>query len=425
MKRLLLVFAISCSLLVGLVQPVSAVTLEGPGNRIAGIDVSRWQHPNGAAIDFKKMYSAGVRFVLIKGADAQTAADNLAYKYLVQDRKAAQSAKMYTGFYYYAYLPDSVDQAFITNDALAQAKKVIWRIGQIGGYNRRDLPVALDFENNCMRYSGSTCVRYMPRNLVTLWAKTWLAEVSAKTGRKPFLYSYAQFLETAMAPAPELRQYPLWMARYSLDPATSTNNPNLKKFGCFAHPWTNANCTAQWSIWQYSSCGIAGKYGVPGTRVDLNVFNGSSSKFLSLIRGTWVPDTADLLPSNEATTIQIVSQSSASTNDAVTIVVDVLRPDGSPVVTGDVGYKPLDSLMPVLSQSSNRSATGRWTIALKGPTAGSNLGLVTYQDLSGTHASNEFPVQFDVTQGPTPTATPTPTKQPAPAVDTCAGQIRN
>ncbi len=39
----------------------------------------------------------------------------------------------------------------------------------------------------------------MPRSLVTLWAETWLQTVEEKTGRKPFLYSYAQFLEMAMA----------------------------------------------------------------------------------------------------------------------------------------------------------------------------------------------------------------------------------
>jgi len=401
----------------------------GPGTRIAGIDISHWQHPGDAPIDFKQMYSAGVRFVMIKGADAQTAADSMALKFLVPDRQAAQKALLYTGFYYYAYLPDSTDPAFIVKDAQAQAQKVVWRIGQIGGYNRRDLPVALDLENNCQRVGAhGNCLKYMARSNVTLWAKTWLQSVADKTGRKPIFYSYPQFLESAMAGDPVLRQYPLWMARYSLDPALTTSQPNAKGVGCFAHPWSNANCTAQWQFWQYTSCGIAGKYGVPGTRVDLNVFAGSSAKFLALIRGTWTPEPADALPQNEATTMQLLSQSSNSTNEPFVATVDVLRPDGTPVVTGTVRFKSLDDSLSIGTQTSVRAATGRWTVTVSGLVAGNYLGILEYTDPSGTHAANTFPVQFQVTQGPpppTPTASPSPSKTKAPAVDSCAGQIRN
>lgn len=416
----------------------SKLTLAGPGGRIAGIDISHWQHPGDAPIDFKQMYRAGVRFVMIKGADAQTAADAMALKFLISDRKAAQRASLYTGFYYYAYLPDSSDPAFIMSDAKAQAQKVIWRIGQVGGYNKRDLPVALDLENNCQRMSAQgACLKYMPRQNVSLWAKTWLAAVNEKSGRKPIFYSYPSFLEGAMAGDPVFRQYPLWMARYSLDPALTTSQPNAKGVGCFAHPWSNANCTAQWQFWQYTSCGIAGKYGVPGNRVDLNVFAGTPSKFLALIKGTWTPEPSDSLPSDEPTTVQIGSASSGTSADPVVVTVDVLRPDGSPVVTGTVRFASLDSTMPVGKQVPVRSASGRWTLNVSGLIAGTYLGLIQYTDQSGTHAPSSAPIQFQVNPAPTPSAvaspstssTPspsaTPTKTRAPAVDSCAGQIRN
>jgi len=425
----LLLVATSASAITPAKSTSQALTTLGPGGRIAGIDISRWQHPGGAQIDFKQMYKAGVRFVMIKGADAQTAADAIALKYLTIDRKAAQMASLYTGFYYYAYLPDSTDPAFIIKDAQAQAQKVIWRIGQVGGYNKRDLPVALDLENNCQRMgSGGNCLKYMARANVSLWAKSWLEAVATKTSRKPIFYSYPSFLESAMALDPVLRQYPLWMARYSLDPAITTNHPNVKGVGCFAHPWSNSNCTAQWQFWQYSSCGIAGKYGVPGTRVDLNVFAGTPSKFLALIKGTWTPEAIDALPQNEATTMQIASQSSGTTNDPMVVTVDVMRPDGSPVVTGTVRFASVDSLMPVGEQTPVRSATGRWTLSVKGLMAGTYLGLVQYTDQSGTHAPSSIPIQFQVSEAPSPTATPSapkPTKSKAPSVDTCAGQIRN
>jgi GH25 family lysozyme M1 (1,4-beta-N-acetylmuramidase) len=444
MKRILACLALVLTLVTDSSWAVSPVKIAqlGLGGRIAGIDISHWNHSGGAPIDFKKMYTSGVRFVMIKGGDAQTAADALALKYLLIDRKAAQQAHLYTGFYYYAYLPDSSDPTYIIKDARAQAQKVIWRIGQVGGYNSRDLPVALDLENNCQRvnFSGN-CVKYMSRANVTLWAKTWLTSVAAKSHRKPLFYSYAHFLESAMVIDPVLRQFPLWMAHYSINPAISTVHPNAKSVGCFAHSWSNANCTAQWQFWQYSSCGIAGKYGVPGNRVDLNLFAGTSKQFLALTRGTWVPDPSDALPQDEPTTMQIVSQSSGTTSDPLVVTVDVLRPDQTPVVTGTVQFKSLDPSLPIGKQSAVRAATGRWTLSVTGLVAGNYLGVVAFTDPSGTHATSEVPVQFQVNPAPTPSpspspsstisptpspsATSSPTKTKAPPVDSCAGQIRN
>ena len=37
-------------------DPVVAVEALGPGGRIHGVDISRWQHPYGKLIDFTKMY---------------------------------------------------------------------------------------------------------------------------------------------------------------------------------------------------------------------------------------------------------------------------------------------------------------------------------------------------------------------------------
>ena len=183
MKKLILILSLGLSLISNhavAATPASLVT-QGPGNRIHGMDISRWQHPNNKAIDFKKMAAAGVNFVIIKGSDAQTTADAQALKYLKLDRAAAQAEGLYTGFYHYAYLPDTTDTARIITDAKAQAQKVIWRLASIGGYNELDLPIALDLENNCVRKSGSTCTKYINKKYVTLWAQTWLAEVTAKT----------------------------------------------------------------------------------------------------------------------------------------------------------------------------------------------------------------------------------------------------
>ena len=407
--------------------PASLVST-GPGARIHGVDISRWQHPNEKTINFTKMAESGVRFVFIKGSDGHDPADSQAKKYLLLDRPAAQAAGLYTGFYHYAYLPDTTNTKQIVTDAKAQAQKVIWRLASIGGYTNQDLPVALDIENNCVRSISGVCKKYMNKKYVTLWAQTWLDEVASKTNRKPMVYSYPQFLQTAMLRSAELAKYPLWIAAYGKDPAVATNSPGMKKVGCFAHSWTKSNCSPSWQVWQYTSCGIGSKYGLPTARVDLNVFSGSEEKFLALTNGLWQPEAADMLPFNETTTMQIVSSSFATTNDVASFVIDVFRPDGTPVVTGDVAFKSADSLMSAGTQSVLRSGSGRWTLNISMLRAGTYVGYIQFTDESQVHAPSIIPVQFEITQGQAPSPKPSskPTKKPVPApVDQCKGQIRN
>jgi GH25 family lysozyme M1 (1,4-beta-N-acetylmuramidase) len=399
------------------------------GGRIQGSDVSRWQHPNDQPIDFKKMFDAGMRFVLIKGSDAQEKADIETMRWLVGDRNAAQAAGLYTGMYHFAYLPNSTDEAYVIRDAKAQAQKVIWRLASLGGYNERDLPLALDLENNCVKKSSNgNCIKTMPRSLVTLWAETWLQTVEEKTGRKPFLYSYAQFLEMAMARSETLRQYPLWLAHYGINPADPISQPGQRtSIGCFVHSWSTANCSSQWQIWQYSSCGIGKKYGVASSRLDLNVFRGSPENFLSLIKGKWQPEAVDMMPINEPTNMNLISVATTDTNKPVLINVEVFRSIGTPVVTGTVVFRPLDTNVKVKKQTATRSASGRWELSIEGLPAGVTAGTLNYVDISKTHADNLLPLSINLVQGPVlpppiPTPKPTTTKKPT---DSCAKQIKH
>ena len=351
---------------------VAMVDQLGPGGRIHGADVSRWQHPNDAPIDFTKMQAAGMRFVMIKASDTRDDADALSLKYVIMDRSAAQAAGLYTGFYHYAVLPNVKTDEQVITDAQTQAQKVIWRIGALGGFNERDLPYALDLENNCVALSGKTCSRYLPKAQITLWAKTFLKVVKEKTGRTPIIYSYPSFLEGAMVRDDELRNYPLWLAQYAIDPADPIAQPGLKEGGCFVHSWTTANCSSQWIIWQYSSCGIAPKYGVPGSRLDLNVFRGTPSTFLDLIKGSWVPEAADQMPKNEPSSLTYKNIKFSTADKPVTLEVDVIRPDGRPVVTGTVRFyvNPLTPINPKPIQTVVRSTSGSWKLSIKGIPAG-------------------------------------------------------
>lgn len=412
------------------VDPALFIDLLGPGGRIHGADISRWQHPNDAQIDFAKMYAAGIRFVFIKASDTRDDADRLSLKYAAMDHNAAQAAGIYTGFYHYAVLPDVTDPADIKKDALAQAQKVVWRLAALGGYGEKDLPYALDLENKCVRLSTSgACQRYATRNAVTLWATTFLASLKEKTGRTPIIYSYANFLEGSMERSAELAQYPLWLAQYAIDPANPINQPGIKTGGCYVHSWTGSNCDSQWTVWQYTSCGIADKYGVPGSRLDLNIFRGTPYAFLDLAKGSWLPTLVDLMPSQEPSTLSVLDQSASTTNKLVTFKVSVIRPNGTPVVTGGVKLVFDQSTLPnpKPTQTILRETSGVWTLAVKGVPAGIYLGKVLFQDVSGTHADSSFPVSFEVIQGPTPSPKPTPSPSATkkPTTDGCRGQIKN
>jgi GH25 family lysozyme M1 (1,4-beta-N-acetylmuramidase) len=410
---------------------VAMVDQLGPGGRIHGADISRWQHPNDAPIDFTKMHAAGMRFVMIKASDTRDDADALSLKYVIMDRSAAQAAGLYTGFYHYAVLPNVKTDEQVIIDAQTQAQKVVWRIGALGGFNERDLPYALDLENNCVAASGSTCTRYLPKAQITLWAKTFLKLVKEKTGRTPIIYSYPSFLEGAMVRNDELRQYPLWLAQYAIDPADPIAQPGLKEGGCYVHSWTTANCSSQWIIWQYSSCGIAPKYGVPGSRLDLNVFRGTPSSFLDLIKGVWVPEVADQMPKQEPSSLTYKNIKFSSADKPVTLEVDVIRPDGRPVVTGTVRFyvNSLTPINPKPVQTVVRSTSGSWKLSVKGIPAGLWAGHIGFVDATGTHADSKTPIEFAIGEAIQGSATPTPkpsaTATKKPTTDGCRNQIKN
>lgn len=400
----------------------------GPGGRILGADISRWQHVSDAPIDFAKMYSVGTRFVLIKASDTHDAADLSATKYFAIDRVAAQAAGLYTGLYHYAYLPDTTDQTAIIADAKAQAEKAIWRLASVGGYTANDLPYTLDLENKCASIKpDGNCAKYASRANTTLFALTWLTTVQARTGRAPMLYSYPSFLEGAIVRDPAFRNFPLWIAHYSVNPNDPLANPGQRTPGCYVTPWTQNDCTAQWAVWQFTSCGSGAKYGVSSSRLDLNVFRGGSDVFLALTKGTWTPQPGDFLPVNEPTTIKISDLISTTTDSPVTMKVDVVRANGLPVVAGNVSATILPSLtqLPIsallITQSPVRTASGTWSLSVSGLAAGTWNATIDFKDPTGVHAPSSTPITFALTQGvkpvptPTPTTSPTPTPSPTPS----------
>ena len=283
---------------------VPLMTAAGPGARIFGLDISRYQHTKNQPINFPAMYAAGVRFLWINGGNSLATPDLVASAYYFVDRSGAQSQGIYTGFYYYAHLPDTTVKATIIANANNQANKVAKRIHDQGGLNSLDLPVALDLETNCTSLaSNGVCRRSMYKTNVTLWAKTFMQKIEVATGKPPFFYSYIGFINAHIALDPLLVSYPLWISTARIDPAKPGNQPTLKSGHCPTSPWIDSHCSVNWQFWQYTGVGAGSHYGLQSGPVDLNVFKGSTEDFLNLVSGNSPAPTPPPIPLPDTSTV--------------------------------------------------------------------------------------------------------------------------
>lgn len=308
MKRFLFSFLI-CTLFGSILgqyasadSPLS-MSANGPGGRIFGLDISRYQHTKSQPIDFPAMYAAGVRFLWINGGNTLVTPDLIAATYYFGDRGGAQAEGIYTGLYYYAHLPDTTMKATIIANANNQANKIIKRIQEQGGLNSLDLPIALDLETNCTSLTSSKkCRRSMSKSNVTLWTSTWIQRVESATGRPPLFYSYIGFINAHIAPDPSLASHPLWISTAKIDPANPKSQPTLKSGRCPTSPWIDSRCNVNWQFWQYTGVGTGAHYGLQSGPVDLDVFKGSTSEFLILVNGNSATSTPVPTPVSDTST---------------------------------------------------------------------------------------------------------------------------
>ena len=140
---------------------------------------------------------------------------------------------------------------------MAQADYYAATIGSV--QEAGDLPPIMDFE-----VSGGLS----PRDLIT-WAQAFLAELMAKTGRVPIIYTYRYFWRTALLNSSAFIRYPLWIADYTVG-ATAPTPPLIGG-------WPT------WALWQWTS--TAKVPGINGS-VDNNHFNGDAAALAAFADGT-------------------------------------------------------------------------------------------------------------------------------------------
>ena len=291
------------------VAPLNFVTV-GPGARILGVDLSRWQSI-GEAIDFNRMAAAGVAYAFIKGSDGLASEDALAIPHVTAWAPAAKAAGILVGYYHFARIPVTADPNVIIADAQAQAAQAAGRLAGLGGYDERTMPYVLDVEGVNSSISDE---------MVTLWTFTWMDAMQAATGRVPIMYSYRSFLADRYlqdaATVEKFRNYHLWLAQPGnpADPAVQVGQ-GLSGRPCYNTAWKQSDCSYVWTFWQYTNSGDRELYGIPWrptsgdcptdvtlcrpgrdsgrNHLDLNVFSGTAADLSALVSGSWVRSAAE------------------------------------------------------------------------------------------------------------------------------------
>lgn len=208
---------------------------------LTGIDVSHWQ----GQIRWVDVVADGVDFAIAKATEGRDAQDDQ----YARNKERAEALGLPFGAYHYAN-PDRT-----ANDALLEADNFV----DTAALNGNNLLPVLDLEE----HGG-----FGPRRL-RRWVKTWLAEVEARTGVKPIIYTSPSFWHDRMGNSRWFAKngYRLWIAHW-----------HVVKPRVPARNWAGRG----WTLWQYDNCGHVA--GIDGC-VDLDRFKGTDIDALRIDGG--------------------------------------------------------------------------------------------------------------------------------------------
>jgi lysozyme len=213
-------------------------TAAAASTTLNGVDVSSFQHPSSAAINWASVHGAGYDFAAIKATEGNYYVN----PYYAGDAAAATAAGMYVAAYHFANPPDST--------GTAQADYAVKNAGayHVGGHY---LPLVLDLEYD--PYSSNQCYGLSPAQMVS-WISDFMTEAKTLTGAAPIIYTPAGWWNTCTASSTAFGKDVLWV------PAYSAGTPGTLPTG-----WSS------WTMWQYTSSGTVP--GISGS-VDLDYFSG-------------------------------------------------------------------------------------------------------------------------------------------------------
>ena len=193
------------------------------GQRVPGIDVSRWQRQ----IDWERVAADGYRFAFIRATIGDDYTDPRFYVNWDGARLAGLLLAPYHVLTPNVPPGDQIDFFF-----------------QSLGSRRGDMPPVLDVE----RDDGAR------PDVITACVASALEMMEARDGRKPIIYTARWCWNRWVRSSPRWRAYDLWVASYTSEPLLPRD-------------WDT------WMFWQYSDRGDVSGVGAPST--DLNWFAGS------------------------------------------------------------------------------------------------------------------------------------------------------
>ncbi|WP_079179069.1 GH25 family lysozyme [Streptomyces humi] len=213
------------------------------GYPVDGLDTAKYQHPDGAPIDWEAVRASGVEFATVKA----TRGLNVTDEYLATDLEGARAAGLAVAPYHF-YTGSSPDTGAAQADLFIAAVRATGYTGQRAG----DLPPVFDLER--MDDGTGRCPTYGTVDD----AKAWLDRVEAAFGRTPIIYTQKSFLDDCLGSTTAFAGYPLQLADYR----QSVTQPPLP------------SGSTTWTMWQYTDAALFPGVQAPATA---DVFNGTQA----------------------------------------------------------------------------------------------------------------------------------------------------
>lgn len=273
----------------------------------SGVDVSSWQHPGAAPIDWSQVSNEGHHFAVVK------ATEGIGYinPHLLEDTQQAAANGLVTGTYHLARPGES---------ATLQAAEYAAALATVP---QATMPPVLDLEYHDDQTSEQ----------MQTWTREFLRQFEALTGRTPVIYTNRFFWEQHLGNSTEFNRHPLWLAAYQGTP------PTVMPGG-----WTHM------SLWQHSETGQVAGVNAP---VDLNLFNGTHEQFTQFMAGTPVIPGDFQLPDFTQGGEDLLTQPNAELVAVVLAIAGgLLAADALTETGGQLGLLPEDTahLVDVVTQ---------------------------------------------------------------------------